>query len=287
MFYSQVILARKGPLGKIWLAAHFDRKLTKNQVFTTDISESVDFVLNPTSPLALRVSGHLMLGIVKIYSKKVQYFMSDCQEAMWFVPFFPPPSPRVAGPTHLPNSHRKIKLAFRPGNYDLAEGQVAAAAAIDDPRFFGNIVPENDYPELEDAAFSQNMLSNYASMRAARGRTLASQQDTTQQEDFEYPLGPTRSSSSGGLSQSPAFGVKPSPASVRSAGAAGDSGLLNLGHIPGEEGWQPGQGSGERSRLSDVEVGGSQRTSRAPFCCPPPPPHSSHLALSDPYQLPV
>jgi len=132
---------------------------------------------------------------------------------------------------------------------------VAAAAAIDDPRYFGNIVPENDYPELEDAAFSQNMLTNYASMRAARGRTLASQQDTTQQEEFEYPLGPARSSS-GGLSQSPALGVRASPGSVRSAGGngAGDSGLLNLGHIPGEDGWQPGQGSGERSRLSDVEV---------------------------------
>ena len=29
MFYSQVILAKKGPLGNIWLAAHWDRKLTK------------------------------------------------------------------------------------------------------------------------------------------------------------------------------------------------------------------------------------------------------------------
>jgi cohesin complex subunit SCC1 len=81
MFYSQVILARKGPLGKIWLAAHFDKKLTKNQIFTTDISESV--VLNPAAPLALRVSGHLMLGIVRIYSRKVKYLMADCTEAMW------------------------------------------------------------------------------------------------------------------------------------------------------------------------------------------------------------
>jgi len=105
MFYSQVILARKGPLGKIWLAAHFDRKLTKNQVFTTDISESVDFVLNPSSPLALRVSGHLMLGIVKIYSKKVQYFMSDCQEAMWYVPPSQPLGPSSStylAPPHAP-----------------------------------------------------------------------------------------------------------------------------------------------------------------------------------------
>ena len=83
MFYSQVILARKGPLGKIWLAAHFDKKLTKNQIFSTDISSSVESVLNPAAPLALRVSGHLMLGICRIYSRKVKYLMSDCTEAMW------------------------------------------------------------------------------------------------------------------------------------------------------------------------------------------------------------
>jgi hypothetical protein len=71
MFYSQVILSRKGPLGKIWLAAHFEKRLSKSQIFATDITQSVDNVLNPSAPLALRVSGHLMLGIVRIYSKKV------------------------------------------------------------------------------------------------------------------------------------------------------------------------------------------------------------------------
>eukprot|EP01047_Picozoa_sp_COSAG01_P109811 COSAG01_NODE_38662_length_486_cov_15.834625_1_plen_29_part_10 len=29
MFYSQFILAKKGPLGKVWLAAHLDKRLTK------------------------------------------------------------------------------------------------------------------------------------------------------------------------------------------------------------------------------------------------------------------
>ena len=61
---------------------------------------------------------------------------------------------------------RKIKLAFRPGNVDLADTQ-SATLAIDDPRFFGNIVPDQDYPELEDIAFSQNMLSNFVSLQAA------------------------------------------------------------------------------------------------------------------------
>lgn len=46
MFYSQFILAKKGPLGTIWIAAHLERKLRKNQVADTDIGVSVGvFVL--------------------------------------------------------------------------------------------------------------------------------------------------------------------------------------------------------------------------------------------------
>lgn len=41
MFYSQFILAKKGPLGTIWIAAHLERKLRKNQVADTDIGVSV------------------------------------------------------------------------------------------------------------------------------------------------------------------------------------------------------------------------------------------------------
>jgi len=34
-------LAKKGPLGTIWIAAHLERKLRKNQVADTDIGVSV------------------------------------------------------------------------------------------------------------------------------------------------------------------------------------------------------------------------------------------------------
>ncbi|GMH91521.1 hypothetical protein TrST_g5336 [Triparma strigata] len=97
MFYSQIVLAKKGPLGKIWLAAHFsDKKLAKPQIFSTDIAASVNSIVNPTVPLALRVSGHLLLGVVRIYSRKVKYLMADCNEALV-----------------------KIKMAFRPGVVDM------------------------------------------------------------------------------------------------------------------------------------------------------------------------
>jgi len=146
MFYSQLLLAKKGPLAKIWLAAHFEKKLTRHQIFSTDIPTAVESVINPPEPLALRVSGHLMLGIVKIYSKKVNFLMSDVSEAMW-----------------------KIKLAFRPGNVDLVEsGNAAGGNAVDDPRYFGNIYPETDFPELADIAFSQNMLANYKRQNGAK-----------------------------------------------------------------------------------------------------------------------
>jgi cohesin complex subunit SCC1 len=83
MFYSQIILAKKGPLGKVWLAAHWgDKKLGRQQIFSTDISASVDSIEHPSVPLALRVSGHLLLGVVRIYSRKVKYLMNDCHEAM-------------------------------------------------------------------------------------------------------------------------------------------------------------------------------------------------------------
>lgn len=32
MFYSTVILTKKGTLGQIWIAAHWENKLTKKQI---------------------------------------------------------------------------------------------------------------------------------------------------------------------------------------------------------------------------------------------------------------
>lgn len=83
MFYSQIILAKKGPLGKAWLAAHWgDKKLTRPIIFATDINDSVNHIIHPINPLALRLSGHLLVGIVRIYSRKVKYLMDDCHDAM-------------------------------------------------------------------------------------------------------------------------------------------------------------------------------------------------------------
>ncbi|KAN0035995.1 hypothetical protein ACTA71_005293 [Dictyostelium dimigraforme] len=82
MFFSQIVLAKRGALGKIWLAGHWDRKLAKNVVFKTNIPKSVKTILNPHSPMALRMTSHLLLGVARIFSKKAKYLLSDCTEAV-------------------------------------------------------------------------------------------------------------------------------------------------------------------------------------------------------------
>ena len=72
MFYSTQILAKKGPLGLVWIAAHLDGRLKRQQINSASIGESVDTLLHPEAPLALRLSGQLLLGVVRIYQRKVR-----------------------------------------------------------------------------------------------------------------------------------------------------------------------------------------------------------------------
>ena len=69
--------------------------------------------------MALRTTGHLLLGIVRIYSRKAKYLLADCNEAFL-----------------------KIKMAFRPGQVDLPEdNREAAVAAITLPEMFTDFDP--------------------------------------------------------------------------------------------------------------------------------------------------
>lgn len=54
MFYSVFVLGKKGPLARVWLAAHWDKKITKAQILETNIVESVDSILQPKVSFFLR-----------------------------------------------------------------------------------------------------------------------------------------------------------------------------------------------------------------------------------------
>eukprot|EP00954_Amorphochlora_amoebiformis_P002848 224349-Amorphochlora_amoeboformis.AAC.2 len=70
-----------GEYQQVWLAAHMQKKLTKNFVIDIDIVDSVQTLLDPHTPLALRLSGQLLLGLVHIHSRKARYLQDDCNSA--------------------------------------------------------------------------------------------------------------------------------------------------------------------------------------------------------------
>lgn len=83
MFYSDVILSKRGPLAKVWLAAHAERRLSKSQLLHTDIEETVSSIIDQDGmPMALRLSGQLLLGVARIYSRQAKYLLDDCNEAL-------------------------------------------------------------------------------------------------------------------------------------------------------------------------------------------------------------
>ncbi|KAJ0984257.1 hypothetical protein J5N97_002613 [Dioscorea zingiberensis] len=82
MFYSHTFLAKKSPLGTIWIAAHLERRFKKPQIENIDIPSSAESIMFPEVPIALRLSGHLLLGLVRIYSWKVNYLYQDCNRML-------------------------------------------------------------------------------------------------------------------------------------------------------------------------------------------------------------
>ncbi|XP_047247289.1 double-strand-break repair protein rad21-like protein 1 isoform X1 [Girardinichthys multiradiatus] len=108
MFFTQLFTSKRGSLAKIWLAAHWEKKLTKAHVFDCNLETTIRDILSDKMKIGLRTSGHLLLGVVKIYSRKTKYLLADCSDALV-----------------------KIKMAFRPGQTDLpAEGLEATLKAI-------------------------------------------------------------------------------------------------------------------------------------------------------------
>ncbi|XP_076597401.1 double-strand-break repair protein rad21-like protein 1 [Chaetodon auriga] len=108
MFYTQLFTSKRGPLAKIWLAAHWERKLTKAHVFECNLEATIRDIISPKMKIGLRTSGHLLIGVVRIYSRKAKYLLADCSDALV-----------------------KIKIAFRPDQTDMPmEGLEATVKAI-------------------------------------------------------------------------------------------------------------------------------------------------------------
>lgn len=91
-------------------------------------ADNADAILTEdVEPLTLRVSGQLMLGVVRIYGRKVQYLMDDCKEM-----------------------RERITMAFRPGMVDLPQDQIRASK---NSITFTELAPNVDMIDILDWSF--------------------------------------------------------------------------------------------------------------------------------------
>lgn len=150
MFYSETLLSKTGPLARVWLSANIERKLSKSHILQSDIEGSVSAIVDQgQAPMALRLSGQLLLGVVRIYSRKARYLLDDCNEALM-----------------------KIKMAFRLTNNNDLTTTVVAPGGITLP----DVLTESDlFTNLDTSLlFPQNL--NLESADKSSGKDFASSQ---------------------------------------------------------------------------------------------------------------
>jgi len=82
MFFSSQVFVTKGKLAPVWLAANWNKKLTKKEVSEISVNDSVTLILSPAQPIALRMSGNLLKGVVRLWQRQTGYLHEDCNEAL-------------------------------------------------------------------------------------------------------------------------------------------------------------------------------------------------------------
>ncbi|EHL02838.1 Winged helix DNA-binding protein [Glarea lozoyensis ATCC 20868] len=157
MFYSETLLSKTGPLARVWLSANLERKLSKNHILQASVKDSVEAIVTPNqAPMALRLSGQLLLGVVRIYSRKAHYLLDDCNEALI-----------------------KIKMAYRlSGNNDIPAGLHMPSR---DALMLPDVLTESDnleMPPMPDASFLFSQLD---------GDTNATRKGRSASRDLNMP----------------------------------------------------------------------------------------------------
>ncbi|XP_049635220.1 double-strand-break repair protein rad21-like protein 1 [Suncus etruscus] len=151
MFYTQVLMSKRGPLAKIWLAAHWEKKLTKAHVFECNLEITIEKIISPKVKIALRTSGHLLLGVVRIYNRKAKYLLADCNEAFL-----------------------KMKMTFRPGLVDLPKENFEAA--------YNMITLPEEFHDFETHNINGTEVSEHFNLNQSKP------EDITLQEDYSNDL---------------------------------------------------------------------------------------------------
>ncbi|ORX49790.1 hypothetical protein DM01DRAFT_1100666 [Hesseltinella vesiculosa] len=154
-------------LSKVWLASHYENKITKSQLLNTDLNSAIEYLSNLESeePIALRVSGQLLLGVVRIHSRKTKYLLEDCNGTL-----------------------SKIKMVFKQGNVNMADTSrtkanvetITLAETLNDIDLLlpdpSAVLNDDGRDSMFDSA-TQDFSNSFFDISAEHGRLLDSEQD--------------------------------------------------------------------------------------------------------------
>mmetsp|Transcript_142202 Transcript_142202/g.247873 ORF Transcript_142202/g.247873 Transcript_142202/m.247873 type:complete len:554 (-) Transcript_142202:8-1669(-) len=74
------LLGPNGLYHKVWLAAHWDRKLKKQDYIEINLMRIITSILENEQIVSLRTAGHLLFGICKVFQKKFSTFEENAKE---------------------------------------------------------------------------------------------------------------------------------------------------------------------------------------------------------------
>ncbi|KAI9247469.1 Rec8 like protein-domain-containing protein [Phascolomyces articulosus] len=168
---TELLIAGSGPLARVWLASHWERKVSKSQFLQTNLEKTIDAITTQDhEPLTLRMSGQLLLGVVRIYSRKTRYLLEDCNEALV-----------------------KIKLSFKKGNVNMPDIQhtVASIKSITLPEKlteFDILLPDEPLLDMEMDTMDA-VLDSASQLASSQDITLSDIQDLS--FGFEWDINHT------------------------------------------------------------------------------------------------
>lgn len=139
------LTAQGGPLWNVWLAAHVERRLKRNEQLATDVRAAMAIMLENIGSLPLRCIGHLMLGASRILRTQAIALEEEAAEV---------------------HSQLKLSLAAGPGLRSVA-GRREAAVTLrlptpDEGMFYlgdgGDDLMMLEEPDFQEASLEASLL---------------------------------------------------------------------------------------------------------------------------------
>ncbi|KAL1216397.1 Sister chromatid cohesion 1 protein 3 [Cardamine amara subsp. amara] len=81
--HNKSFIPSKSSVVTVWCAAHVQHLLEECQYMATNVPKTVVssfayLIMLHELPMSIRMSGHILAGVVRIYSKKLDYLSRDC-----------------------------------------------------------------------------------------------------------------------------------------------------------------------------------------------------------------